>query len=139
MIWSNEPSPIYSVPVDPDEVVFSYSVLRCPGYGGVDETLAGRGRILSQRPILDTYPQPFNPETRLRFVVPADGPVKIAIYDVLGREIRTLVDEDMMPSGIYFYTWDGKDKHGIGCGTGIYFCRLTANRSSVARKLVMVK
>ena len=101
--------------------------------------MAEGGVIPRQRPILDVSPQPFNPQTRLRFVVPAAGPVSITIYDVLGREIRTLVEEHNMPSGIYFYTWDGEDKHGIGVGTGVYFCRLNAGGQSAVRKLVLIR
>jgi len=137
-IWRNPPALVVQMPVPEEDVVFSYSVLTSPAYGGVEADDVGHAPPV-QRPILDAYPQPFNPEIRLRFVVPTDGPVTIRIYDVLGREIRTLVDEEDMSSGIYFYTWDGRDKHHLGVGTGVYFCRLTVGGQSAVRKLVMIR
>jgi hypothetical protein len=72
------------------------------------------------------YPNPFNPLTTLRFDYPAGGRVRLEVYDVAGRLIRTLLDADL-PAGSHRAVWDGKDERGMGVASGSYFARLSVD------------
>ena len=84
------------------------------------------------------YPNPFNPSTRIRFVVPEDGDVKLAIYDVSGRLVRTLVRASLAASA-YEMTWSGVDDDGHRVASGVYFAHLTCEAGSDTRKLMLIK
>lgn len=81
------------------------------------------------------YPNPFNPSTRIRFSIPAgmNGHTSLRVYDVLGREVATLVNVVKEP-GTYEVTWDA-----TGHASGIYFCRLVAGAFSETMKLVLMR
>lgn len=70
-------------------------------------------------------PNPFNPMTTLRFDLPVGGKVRLEVYDVAGRLIRTLLDADL-PAGGHQAVWDGTDSGGRGMPSGSYFARLSA-------------
>ncbi len=84
------------------------------------------------------YPNPFNPSTKIRFSVPPlkgvrGMTVRLVIYDLLGREIETLVNEQLQP-GTYETEWNG-----TAFSSGVYFYQLTANDFKVSRKMVLSK
>ena len=79
------------------------------------------------------YPNPFNPSTKIEFRVASSEFVQLKIYDVLGQEVATLVNEVKAP-GIYQVTWNA-----TGLGSGVYLYRLTAGSFSDVRKLVVVQ
>ncbi|MFH1850977.1 MAG: LamG-like jellyroll fold domain-containing protein [Candidatus Neomarinimicrobiota bacterium] len=84
------------------------------------------------------YPNPFNPVTTINFDLPADGPVRIAIYDLLGREVRILQD-GYATAGYKSIRWDGRDRLGRALGSGVYFMRMEAARFAASRKLILLK
>ena len=88
--------------------------------------------------LYQNYPNPFNPETSIRFDLPKDSYVTLKVYDVLGREIKTLVSE-FKPAGSYLVTWDGKDKYGRKVSSGVYFYRMTAGEFTKVRKMIITK
>jgi hypothetical protein len=69
------------------------------------------------------YPNPFNPSTTIRFALPEPGHVSLRVYDLLGREVRTLVD-DLHGAGYASAIWDGTSGAGLPVSSGIYFVRL---------------
>lgn len=85
-----------------------------------------------------SYPNPFNPATRIAFDVAAAGPVSLRIYDVSGRLVRTLVDHQL-PAGRHDAIWDGTDNSGSKVASGAYFCRMTAGNFSETRKMVLLR
>jgi len=66
------------------------------------------------------YPNPFNSHTIISYELPERGQVTLTIYDILGREVVTLVD-DVQSSGVHQVTWHGRDKKGGDVPSGIYF------------------
>lgn len=84
------------------------------------------------------YPNPFNAGTVIRFMVPTDGNVKIDVYNILGRKVRTLVDEFRV-AGTHQTDWDGHSDDGVEVSTGVYFYRITADRFTNTRKMVLLK
>ncbi|MCF7807314.1 MAG: T9SS type A sorting domain-containing protein [Candidatus Marinimicrobia bacterium] len=74
---------------------------------------------------LGIYPNPFNPNTTITYDLPEDSHVNLTIYDVTGREVVKLLDEEQ-PSGHYEVGWNGTDALGNPVSTGLYFARLQA-------------
>jgi len=75
------------------------------------------------RGLLRIRPNPFSVSTDISFVVERDRHVRLSIYDVSGRCLRTLVSGDL-PRGVNAVAWDGRDNRGRAVGTGVYLCRL---------------
>lgn len=74
-------------------------------------------------------PNPFNPETAIHYQLPASGEVELAVYDLLGQKIKTLVSE-IQPAGFYRVTWNGRDAAGRKVASGLYIYRLSVQALS---------
>jgi len=84
------------------------------------------------------FPNPFNPSTRIYFQIPQAHDVTIAIYNMLGQKIRTLVKENFK-AGSHVVNWDGQGDHGFQVPTGMYIYRIKAGDFVAAKKMVMIK
>jgi hypothetical protein len=84
------------------------------------------------------YPNPFNPSVTIPFELERDGPATLAIYDVAGRRVKTLVDE-WTSRGVHAVSWEGDSDRGERVASGVYFYRLQASGITETRKLVMLK
>ncbi|MCP4290658.1 MAG: M28 family peptidase [bacterium] len=84
-------------------------------------------------------PNPFNPATTINFSVPEEGQsVSLKIYDLTGRLVRVLIDQNMV-SGAQSIVWRGRDDGGRDVSTGIYFYQLQTQDSILTRKLVLIR
>lgn len=83
-------------------------------------------------------PNPFNPQTKLRFSIEVDGPVSLEIFDVSGRRVKTLVNE-MRQAGAYNVLWDGRNGHGETVASGVYFAKMQTRNFSASEKLTLLK
>ena len=88
--------------------------------------------------LAQNYPNPFNPETTLHYDLAANSHVTITIYNVLGKEISTLIDRQQSP-GSYTLRWTATNTHGHPVPAGLYFCRMTAGTFVATRKMVVVR
>jgi hypothetical protein len=79
------------------------------------------------------YPNPFNPSTTIAYTVPSQTQVSLEVYDVLGRNVATLVN-DVKPAGSHTATFDAAN-----LSSGIYFYKLTAGGKTMARKMMLLK
>jgi hypothetical protein len=104
---------------------------------GVIETGTAEGDVLALR-LHQNSPNPFNPETTLSFSLPADGQVELAVYDVSGRKVATLVDATL-EGGPHAVTWRGLDDQGRRVASGVYFFRLHRAGEILSRKGVLMK
>ena len=86
----------------------------------------------------DNYPNPFNPTTTIRYQLPEAAPVRLVIYDVLGRRVRTLLSEAKTP-GYHQVIWDGRNDAGTPVGSGIYLYRFQAGDYVAVRKMTLLK
>ena len=84
------------------------------------------------------YPNPFNPSTTIRFDLPKAADVRIAVYDLLGREVVRLVDKQM-EAGYHRIMWDGKTNQGRPVSTGLYIVLLQSPEFIRSIKVVMLK
>lgn len=105
-----------------------YTVVSDPGVGREDEV------ELPQRITLDqNYPNPFNPATTIPFTLQASGPVTLAVFDMLGREVAVLA-HGVRPAGTYAVSWEPVD-----VPSGVYLYRLEAAGTTVTRYLTLLK
>jgi Cu/Zn superoxide dismutase len=88
--------------------------------------------------LLQNYPNPFNPTTVIRYALPRYAHVKLIIYNVLGKRVRTLIDANETP-GFKQVTWNGANDAGKRAASGIYFYRLEAAGFRAAHKLALLK
>ena len=84
------------------------------------------------------FPNPFNPSTNIKYSLPFDTHVKVAIFNLLGQRIRTLVD-DYKTAGHWTLKWDGKDANGKDVASGIYFYSLETDESHKVKKMSLIK
>ena len=83
-------------------------------------------------------PNPFNPATALEFAIPEAGAVELRVFDVQGREVRSLVS-GQLPAGHHSATWDGTDEGGRPVASGIYIAALTGPGVSESRRMVLTR
>ncbi len=83
-------------------------------------------------------PNPFNPRTRLSFVLPRTGHVRIALYDLAGRRVAMLVDAER-PAGAVEAVWDGRDDGGHAAPSGVYLVRAEGGGASATAKISLVR
>ncbi len=84
------------------------------------------------------YPNPFNPLTTINYVLKENAWVTLIIYNLLGQEVRRLVEE-YRNAGFNSVIWDGANSYGNQVSTGIYFCKLTANEFTGQKKMVIIR
>jgi hypothetical protein len=84
------------------------------------------------------YPNPFNPSTTIKYYVPQEGAAKLQVFDVNGREIRTLVNSKQS-KGWHVVFWDGTNDYHQSVATGVYFYRIENNGRSEAKKMLLLK
>jgi hypothetical protein len=118
--------------IDEAILLFDYD----PGHTDMEEGESAsqiEGFGLSQN-----FPNPFNPETQISFDLPEKALVSLAVYNVFGQKVRTLL-EISLPAGSYTVTWNGKDNEGISMASGVYFCRLLAGDKVNTKKMILMK
>lgn len=87
--------------------------------------------------LYQNYPNPFNPETIIEFYLPQNVQVELSIFNIMGQQIRTLVDE-VLPAGSHKVVWDGRDQRGSPVSSGVYVYGLRANDHSQYRKMLLL-
>ena len=98
----------------------------------------GGGALPSAPRLAQNAPNPFNPRTKISFVLPVAGEATLAVYDVDGRLVRTLAG-GWLEAGERTVTWDGDDDRGGRVASGLYFCRLRVGDSTLVRKMTLLK
>ena len=87
---------------------------------------------------LPNYPNPFSDQTTLEYVLPDPATVRLAVYDVLGRQVRVLVDE-RQKAGRHTVQWNGHDESGRRMASGMYLARLIVGETTKVRKMTFVR
>jgi len=83
--------------------------------------------------LLQNYPNPFNPQTRIDYWLPSTEKVTLKIYDILGRQVETLVNK-MQDAGQYEINWNAAHY-----SSGVYFYNITAGSNHSVKKMLMIK
>ncbi|MBS1513513.1 MAG: T9SS type A sorting domain-containing protein [Bacteroidetes bacterium] len=84
--------------------------------------------------ISQNYPNPFNPSTKINFALPNDTKVVMKVYDITGREVQTIFNDELKPAGYYTV-----DFNGAGLSSGIYIYRIQTDKDAVTKKMALVK
>jgi len=88
--------------------------------------------------LYQNYPNPFNPSTDIRFDLPEAIRVELKIFNILGQEVVTLVD-DVRAAGAYRILWDGKNAGGLSVASGVYIYQLKTGNFQDAKKMVLIR
>ena len=103
----------------------------------VINTLTGTGNFGNKIPmdysLSQNYPNPFNPVTKINYSIPKSSLTKLRVYDLLGREVATLVN-DMKQPGMYSVDFDGTN-----FSSGVYFYKLEAGTFTEVKRMIMIK
>jgi photosystem II stability/assembly factor-like uncharacterized protein len=115
----------------------SGNILRTTNAGGDSSSVIGIRNIQSSVPgqfmLYQNYPNPFNPTTNIRFSIPANSNVSLKIYNILGREISTLINTYLL-AGTHEYIWNSGNLN-----SGIYFYSLSVNGYRQTKKMMLIR
>jgi len=108
------------------------------------EFFGGISSVLPELPapgyaLYPSYPNPFNPSTTISYDLPAAATVRLTIYDIAGKLVRTLVAGETVGAGRHEEVWDGRNESGQVAAAGTYFYRLDAGKYSETMKMTLVK
>lgn len=104
-------------------------------------SLTGNGNNLPEvikTSLAQNYPNPFNPTTTINYSIAAEGNTELAVYNIKGQKVRTLIDENK-ESGHYKVVWDGTDNNKKQVSSGIYFYKLTTGKKVLNKKMLLLK
>ena len=105
----------------------------------IDEgSLPGDAVPLARLGLEQNYPNPFNPQTTIAFSLPRAENVRLSVFDLRGRLVRTLVD-GQHAGGDHAVIWDGNDQAGQRVASGSYVYRLTTDSQQLNKVMVLVK
>ena len=115
-------------------------------YGVIDEWTWDRTTNVAQKttPLVETYslkqcyPNPFNPSTKINYGLPKSGHVRLTVHNVMGREIRTLVNENQN-AGFYTYKFEAVDQNGYILPSGMYFYRIQSGFFVQTKKMLLMR
>jgi hypothetical protein len=98
----------------------------------------GSASLPSEFSVSQNYPNPFNANTLIGYTLAEDSPVRLEVYDILGRQVALLFD-GIQSAGHHEVAWDGRDPSGRPVASGTYFYRLTAGDIVATKKMVLLK
>jgi hypothetical protein len=102
------------------------------------EMLADTAPLPDAPALLENFPNPFNPTTHIRFVLPQAGPARLDIYNASGQRIRTLAEGEI-EAGSYEVLWDARNAAGFNVASGVYFAVLKAGGMRKTRPMTLIR
>ena len=125
---------------------FGYQGLDTAGIAGVNVTdfiqyvdVPSQPNIITNFSLLQNYPNPFNSTTQIRFDLPATSQVQLRVYDIMGREVNTLIGNEQMSVGSHVVSWNGTSNSGANVASGTYICRIEAGSYQNDMKMILLK
>jgi len=98
----------------------------------------GRGNLPDEYSLSANYPNPFNPSTTIEFSLPSASRVELAVYNIRGQKVRTLVSKNLT-AGNHTVTWNSCNDAGEKVASGVYLYRLTADNFTSVKKMMLLK
>ncbi len=109
------------------------------GQGCHDGTPAEEPPLPASHALFQNHPNPFNPTTTIAFALPEAARVDLSVFDVTGRRVATLLDDDPREAGAHGVIWRGSDDAGRALAGGVYFYRLQAGDYLATKKMLLLK
>ena len=110
----------------------------CYEFGAEQYVEATQNQIPNTQYHLTNYPNPFNPNTKITYSIPSESDVELTIYNLKGQVVKNLVKEEQIP-GHYEIIWNGRDSNKKTVSSGIYFYQLNCGKSSISKKMILLK
>lgn len=139
--------PVSQKEIHRNDAVYAYQHNRNPFIDRPDFVSAMFGVSVSDAPetplvasilLYQNTPNPFNPNTNIRYELQDNGPVDLQVFDMKGRLVRTLVS-DSQSAGPHEAIWNGRDEQGMHAAAGVYFYRLRSDGGVQTRRMTLVK
>lgn len=89
--------------------------------------------------LVSNFPNPFNPSTTIEFTLPEMSVVKVEIFDILGRKVSTLINNQELNAGQQRLVWNGKSDSGVQMVSGTYIYRISSDKFTVSNKMMLLK
>ncbi|MCG8608240.1 ASPIC/UnbV domain-containing protein, partial [bacterium] len=105
----------------------------------INQNLEVDRRLPTEFQLAQNFPNPFNPATTIPFALPSDESVTIKVYNILGEEVVTLVDDESRKAGFHALVWGGRNAVGRVVASGVYFVRMRAGDFVQTRKMVLMQ
>jgi len=105
----------------------------------VNEKLAASTNIPRTFELYQNFPNPFNPTTTIRYGLPREERVTLRIYNILGEEVVTLVNDEVKRPGFHATLWDGRNDVGRRASSGVYFVQMRASNFVQTRKMILIQ
>jgi len=105
----------------------------------IQEKFADFGMIPSSFSLDQNYPNPFNPTTTIRYGLPKDENVTLKVYNLLGQQVATLMNNVAKKAGYHNIVWDGLNQHGDTIASGMYIYHLQAGSYTNVKKMILVR
>lgn len=157
--YGNDTTAIAAVTVDNTgnggkAVVFGHDILGMPDFGVIiglisrsvayfDQAVGIEDNPIALIPqkteLFDNYPNPFNPTTTIKYALQNASEITIKIYNMLGQEVRTLVNQNQQAAGTYQVQWDATNNRGSKVASGLYIYRMDAGSVVKTRKMLLLK
>ena len=125
---------------DGTKVIYNVTEISRIDFSGITSIEDGQRitNIIKSFKLLQNYPNPFNPSTSIEYEIPKSGGVEISIYDLNGRLVKTLVQENQQ-QGRHQVIWDGLDKSNQKVVSSFYIYSIKFDNTTLSKKMVLIK
>ncbi|MCF7921040.1 MAG: tandem-95 repeat protein [Candidatus Cloacimonetes bacterium] len=128
--------PSTGIVIDCNEIIISEPGVDYPGM--LTLTVPGEGDVPLVTSLLSVYPNPFNPEASISYQLTVDAEVNISVYNSRGQLVKVLLNQ-MVIAGVHTTSWNGTDRMGNDCASGLYLIRFSSEGISNTHKAILMK
>ncbi|MDP7336967.1 MAG: FlgD immunoglobulin-like domain containing protein, partial [Candidatus Marinimicrobia bacterium] len=117
-------------------------ILRVLEYSGKSTALSIKDMVLitpEDYKLSQNYPNPFNPTTTIEYTLPIASKISISIFNVMGQEVASIIQNQDKPAGTYQVTWNGMDKSGSQVASGTYFYSMRFGNFTKTKQMTFMK
>lgn len=122
-----------------DNVASNLECKQCHGDPHSETAMEREEPLPADYSLNQNYPNPFNPSTTISFSVPISEKITLSIYDINGRHIKTLIDNQYYPAGKHTVQWDGSNVFGQKISSGMYYYHIRAGKFNSTKSMLLVK
>jgi hypothetical protein len=117
--------------------IFNFGEINVDIVTGIED-ITEEGALPTSYSLAQNYPNPFNPSTEIEFSLPTAGHVTLDVFNILGQNVRRLVDQ-RLSAGVHRVTFNGRTDDNKALASGIYLYRLSSGDFTQSRKMILLK